>query len=417
MVESVSLDSVTELHDTLVGFVTRNTFSDTTSETRGIGAARRWIHATFTEYSEASGGRLQVFYDEFEHVLPQFLQEHFGTETYPMMNVVALLPGNTDDLRYIVSGHYDSSPAGRLTADILNDPAPGAVDDGSGTVITMELARVLSQYEFDHTLVFVGFVAEEQGLWGSDHMAQTAIDQGWDVGAVAGNDIVGNIHGGNGVTEDGYVRVFSPDPVDSKSRGWARYIEQIGGPYVDELDVRLVFRLDRFGRGGDHSRFVSRGFAGVRFSEPYEDFAHQHNAEDKAEYSSREYMTKVARLQAAVLGTVANAPRPVSMLAPGRDAETYQTNIRWVHKTVEEDIAGYKIYIRPTDTGYWQEIRDVGMPDSTEYAIGEDDNPNVTEGYEVKLDLLSIDDYIFGVSAYDRDGNESIVATVGNPSR
>ena len=417
MVDAVSLDSVTALHDALVSFVTRNTFSDTTSETRGIGAARRWIHARFTEYSEASGGRLQVFYDEFEHVLPQFLQEHFGTERYSMMNVVALLPGKTDDLRYIVGGHYDSSPSERLTADTLNDPAPGAVDDASGTVITIELARVLSQFEFDHTLVFVAFVAEEQGLWGAEHMAQMAVDEGWDIGAVIGDDIVGNIHGGNGVTEDGYVRVFSPDPVDSKSRGWARYIRQVGERYSDELDVRLVFRLDRFGRGGDHSRFVRKGFAGVRFSEPYEDFAHQHNAEDKAEYSSREFMTKVARLQAAVLGTVAQAPRPVRMLAPGRDAATYQTNIRWVHATVEEDVAGYKIYMRPTDTGYWQETRDVGMPARVQFLISEDDDPNITGGYEVKLDLRSIDDYIFGVSAYDDAGNESIVATAESPSR
>ena len=417
MVENVSLESVTELHDNLVSFVTRNTFSDTTSQARGIGAARRWIYGKFMEYSEASGGRLQVYYDSFEHVMRPEFQEHFGMETYPMMNVVALLPGKTDDVRYIIGGHYDSSPRGRLTPDIVNDPAPGAVDDGSGTVITMELARVLSKYEFDHTLMFVAFVAEEQGLWGADHMAQQALDEEWDIGAVIGDDIVGNIHGGNGITEDRYVRVFSPDPVDSKSRNWARYIHQTGNPYVSGLDVKLTFRLDRFGRGGDHSRFVRRGFAGVRFTEPYENFAHQHNPEDKAEYSSREYMTNVARLQAAVLGTVANAPKKVTMFTPGRDRATYQTNIRWIHETAENDIAGYKIYMRPTDTGYWQEIRDVGMPEWTNYEIGEDDDREITGGYEVKLDLRSIDDYIFGVSAYDTGGNESIVATVESPSR
>ncbi len=417
MINQVSLDSLTDLHDTLVSFVTRNTYSDTLSETKGIGAARRWIYNTFQEYSDANGGRLQVYYDTFEHVIPEHLQEHFGLEEYPMRNVVALLPGKTDDLRYIVNGHYDSSPSEDLTPENLNDPAPGADDDGSGTVITMELARVLSAYEFDHTILFVAFVAEEQGLWGADHMAQTALDEEWDVAAVIGNDIVGNIHGGNGVTEDRYVRVFSPDPVDSKSRNWARYIQQTGGPYVPELDVRLVFRLDRFGRGGDHSRFVRRGYAGVRFSEPYENYAYQHNEHDKAEYTSREYMTNVAKIQTAVLATAANAPRKVWMLTPSRDRETYQTIIRWTHETDEDDIAGYKIYIRPTDTGYWQEIRDVGIPEWIDYAIGEDDDRDIPQGYEVKFDYRSIDDYVFGVSSYDRDGNESVVATVENPSR
>lgn len=414
IVSKVSLDNVVAMHDRLVGFETRNFFSDTTSNTRGRGAARRWIYSKFKEFETISGGRLQVYYDNYDQPPTRRIaakMEELGEETHRLVNVVAVLPGRTDNVRYIVNGHYDSIPRNGRDGETT---APGANDDASGTVVMMELARVLSQYEFDHTLMFVADDGEEQGLLGAHHMAQTAVDENWQIGGVFADDIVGNIHGGNGVTDDSAVRVFSPGPVDSKSRQWARFAKFVGEAYSPQLKVNLVFRLDRFGRGGDHRAFVDRGFPGARFTELNENFAHQHgDNNDTKEFVSREYMTKVARLQAAVLAYAGNAPINVSNVRVSRDRSDYGTWIRWQHNTLETDIAGYKIFIRKTDSAYWQEVVDIGAVEKSVWTFGRGATQREVEGFSTKLYHRSIDDYIFGVAAYDRDGYIGIVTVTG----
>ncbi|MFC1514122.1 M28 family peptidase, partial [candidate division KSB1 bacterium] len=294
----------------------------------------------------------------------------------------------------------------------ITSSQPGANDDASGTIITMELARVLSQYEFDHTLLFVANIDEEHGLTGANHMAQMALDEGWEIGGVIADDIVSNIHGGNGIINNSAVRVFSPDPVDSKSRHWARYCKYVGEPYAPEIKLNLVFRLDRYGRGGDHSTFVRRGFPGIRFTELNEDFAHQHGVHvDLTEFMSREYMHSVARIQAAIMSSAGLAPRPVVLQNPSRDRSDYSTRLVWTHDTQETDIAGYRVFIRKTDSGYWQEIIDVGMPEKTVRTRGRGENRREEEVFQVNLKHRSIDDYIFGMAAYDKDGNISLVST------
>jgi Zn-dependent M28 family amino/carboxypeptidase len=411
IVSKVSLEIMSEMHDQICSFETRNTFSDTVSQTRGIGAARRWIYGKFQEFSEASGGRLKVYYDEFDQELTGRLEaakKKFGVDTWPMVNVVAVLPGKTDDLRFIVNGHYDTIPSDSLDGRTTN---PGANDDASGTIATLELARVLSQYEFDHTLIFAADDAEEHGLLGAQHMARTAVDEKWEIGGVIADDMIGNVLGGNGISNDSAIRVFSPGPADSQSRHFARYAKFIGEAYTPELKVKMIFRLDRFGRGG-HSAFIDRGFAGVRFTELNENFANQHGDNtDTIDKMSRQYMYKVTKMQAAILATAAMAPKTVDVQRPARDRSDYSTVLRWTHNTLEKDIAGYKIFIRQTDCGYWQEIVDIGTVEKKNIQTRRGE----TEVYETKLYFKSVDDYIFGVAVYDRDGNISIVSTYQEP--
>ncbi len=420
IVSKISYDNIVEMHDILCSFETRNTFSDTVSSTRGIGAARRYIYKKFKEFSDANGGRMKVYFDAFDHELTgrtRAVAERTGQNTYRMVNVVAVLPGKTDDLRFIINGHYDTIPIPSKGLDGVT-PNPGANDDASGTVVTMELARVLSQYKFDHTLVFAAFVAEEQGLLGAHHMAQTAEDEGWEIGGVVGDDMVGSIEGGNGIIDGSGVRVFSQGPEDSIHRHFARYCKYVGEPYAPELKLNMIFRNDRFGRGGDHSAFVRRGFTGIRFTELNEYFERQHGTNvDLVEFTSREYMTKVARLQSAFLASAASAPRAITLARPSRDRADYGTVLRWQHETKEKDIAGYKVFIRRTDSGYWQEVIDIGKQEKKIITRRTRQGENTYEAFETKLFYRSIDDYIFGIAAYDTEGNTGIVATYIEPQR
>ncbi|MFC1514121.1 M28 family peptidase [candidate division KSB1 bacterium] len=418
IVSKISLENVKEMHDKIVSFETRNVFSDTLSDTRGRGAAWRWIFGKYNEFKSTGSDRLNVYYDAFDQEptsrIAGKLQE-LGEETHRLVNIVAMLPGKTDDIRYIVMGHFDTMPRNGRDGETTN---PGANDDASGTIITMELARVLSQYEFDHTLMFIANDAEEQGLLGAHHIAQMALDEGWTIGGMITDDIIGNIWGGNGVINNSAVRVFSPDPIDCISRHWAKYAKYVGEPYVPGLKINLVFRLDRYGRGGDHRPFAERGFPGIRFTEMNEDYSRQHGDNvDTIEFVSREYMTQVARLQAAILANAANAPKVVTMMNPGRDRSDYSTRIRWTHDTEENDIAGYKVFIRKTDSMYWQEIIDAGMAEKQVLSSGRGVSAQQREVFQVNLMHRSIDDYIFGVSAYDNEGYESQVSTYIAPVR
>ncbi|HYE74950.1 MAG TPA: M20/M25/M40 family metallo-hydrolase, partial [Blastocatellia bacterium] len=307
----------------LVSFGTRHTLSDTKSETRGIGAARRWIKSEFERYSRESGGRLQVSEDAF-------IQQPVQRVPQPtkLINIVATLPGTQAESRdriYVVSGHYDSCVCTQSLTDATTD-APGANDDASGTAAVMEMARVMSKYEFDATIVFMTVPGEEQGLLGAAHWAEEAKKNGLNIAAMFTNDIIGNTSGGNGVHNNQRVRVFSEGVSsaeseaeararqsvggenDSPSRQLARYIKEIGERHVPNFDVTLIFRRDRYGRGGDHIPFLQRGYAAVRFTEPNEDFTRQHQTVreengikygDVPEMVDFAYVAQVTRINAA----------------------------------------------------------------------------------------------------------------------
>lgn len=398
---AISMDSIRANLTRLVGFGTRNTFSDTVSEKRGIGAARQWIHRTFSRYSRNSGGGLQVSFDYFDQPLEGRAAGEAKLSSVRTANVIAMLPGKRDNIMYIVGGHFDSMNGSRYDGKV---DAPGANDDGSGTAVVLELARVMSQYEFDHTLVFVAFTGEEQGLWGSYHLAKRAKEEGWQVGGMITNDIVGNTLGGEGQRENGYVRCFSPDPEDSPSRHFARFAKKQVEFFVPEMHVEMVFRLDRFGRGGDHRPFTENGFAGLRFSEPHEFFARQHTADDRLDYVDFDYIARVARVNAATLACLADAPMLPQLVMINRDPETYETVLSWRSDEPSASLEGFKIFMRETGERYWQEERTIAVPVQTHV-------PNFGKVYQTRLRGRSIDQYIFGLATLGKNGRESVAAT------
>src|SRR5829696_2913212 len=320
----------------LVAFGTRNTLSEQNDPKRGIGAARDWLYAEFLKAAEASNGRMTVEKQSYE----QQKAQRVPAPTI-VTNIVATLKGSqpeATDRIYVVSGHYDS---------MCNSPtdakcdAPGANDDASGTAAVLEMARVMAKYEFDATIVFMAVAGEEQSLLGSTYFADQARQKNWNIDAMFTNDIVGNTLGGNGVRDRGTVRVFSEGvpsnetPAeattrrsvggenDSPSRQLARFIKETAAVYLKDFRVQLVYRRDRYGRGGDHIPFLERGFAAVRFTEPNEDYTHQHQNVrtekgtvygDLPEFVDFAYVAQVARVNAAALAALALAPaRPIGV--------------------------------------------------------------------------------------------------------
>ncbi|RYF47733.1 MAG: M20/M25/M40 family metallo-hydrolase, partial [Cytophagaceae bacterium] len=327
MLDEVSSKNIETIVRKLVSFKTRHTLSDTVSKTEGIGAARNWIKAEYTRYAAASNGRMKVEFDVF--VQPQGRRLSKATT---MKNVLATLKGtDTADHRvYIISGHYDSRATKAMDSVSF---APGAVDDASGTAVSMELARVMAKRSFPATIIFMAVVGEEQGLYGSTNVAKRAKTQGWQVDAMLNNDIVGNTYGmETGLKDNRSVRIFS-DGVptaatekeitvlkslggenDGTSRQLARYVKEIGERYVDQLDVRLIYRTDRYLRGGDHLPFLEQGFAAVRITEMNEDFNRQHqdvrkengiDYGDLPDFADYDYIQKVARMNLSVLANLA----------------------------------------------------------------------------------------------------------------
>lgn len=399
LVDSISPERIRMLIDRLAGFETRHTLSDTVSTTRGIGAARRWIHQYFREASP----RLQVSYDV--HQIPEG-----GRITRPveLRNVVAVLPGRSPRRVYI-SGHYDTvarpaQPGAGFDWNNGDLPSPGANDDGSGTALTMELARVLARsgIEFDATLVFIALAGEEQGLIGAEAHARAAAEAGVVIEAVLNNDIVGGSVSGNGRADSRTVRVFSEGPEDSPSRQLARYIRDVAARYVPDQTVRLIARHDRFGRGGDHTAFNQAGYPGVRFSEATENYSRQHTVDDTPEGVDPAYLARNTMVNAAVAASLALAPaapavnsaRGGPMLGRGRTG--YDATLRW---EASPGAVGYRVVWRDTWASDWQHTRVVG---------------NVTS---VALPGVSIDDYVFGVAAIGPDGHESLVSAYVNPPR
>ena len=336
-------------------------------------------------------------------------------------NVIATLRGRVHPERYIViSAHYDSLSLVRKRTSTETDEerasidadattgqklAPGATDDASGTAAVLELARIMSRYEFDKSIMFIAFSAEEVGLLGSKAYAAEAKEKKIAIEAVLNNDIIGSTVSGNGRMESAMVNVYSDGPEDSASRAMARYTKEIGERYVPSMRVNLVFRRDRFGRGGDHTSFADAGFAAVRVTTPAENYSHQHNATDTLENASVPYIAKVTKINGAVLASLALAPEaPVltedirrnsglwrmPMLTRGKSG--YDAVLRWKLPEPEPDIAGYAVEIRETIAPLWQRELYVGNVDK--YTIQD----------------LSIDDVVIGVRAIDKDGNASLVS-------
>jgi hypothetical protein len=412
IVEEVSAQRIETIIRKLVSFGTRSSLSETQSDTRGIGAARRWIKGYLDEC--AKGTPLQVAFDT--HHIESAVRVPRPTD---FVNVVSTLPGTQAESRdriYIVSGHYDSMPSSPTDGE---KDAPGANDDASGTAVSMELACVMSKYKFDATIIFMAVSGEEQGLLGSTGFAKAAKAKGLDIAGMFTNDIVGNTRGADGSVDRSRVRLFAQgvpplkelaDPViaalrtsgenDLPTRQLARYVKEAAERHVPDIKVDVVWRRDRYLRGGDHFPFLDAGYAALRFTEPSEDWRHQHQDVrvadgvqfgDLPEFVDFAYVAQVARVNGAALASLALGP---SMPA---DAEMENlrleadTTLRW-KPNPEPDVAGYRIVWRETTSPAWQHSLDVG---------------SVTRHTLVGV---SKDSFIFGVQAYDRDGNLSVAA-------
>jgi hypothetical protein len=407
---SISEQRLAQLLRTLVGFGTRNTLSDTASPTRGIGAARQWI---FDELRRSSR-KLQVSFDS--HRLKKGAGNGRITRSVELRNVVAVLPGRTAR-RIYVSGHYDSLnlvPEGQLALNRgvtaprpreLNPDvdAPGANDDGSGTVLVMELARVFAEsgIDFDATLVFMAVAGEEQGLLGARAHARRARETHLPVQAIFNNDIVGGAAGGDGTTDATSIRLYSEGPDDSPSRSLALFTARVATRYVPAHTVRLLARRDRYARGGDHTAWNLEGFAAVGFRESRENYARQHGPGDTIEGVSFEYLARNARVNAAAMAVLALAPPPPSITnARGvpqidRRPSGYDARLRW---TASPGAAGYRVVWRRAWAQDWENEAVVGA---------------VTEW---GLPKANIDDVVYGVAAIGPGGHESTVTAYVPPA-
>ena len=409
-IRQVSAERLQQTVDKLVSFGTRSTLSaqdeDSIKAGKGIGAAREWIKAEFERYSKECGGCLEVKTDSF-------LEQPADRIPKPtqITNVYAVLRG-TDPKQaeriVLVTGHYDSRNSDNANA---TDPAPGANDDGSGTAVSLECARVLSRMKFPATIIFLTVAGEEQGLNGSKHFAEMAKQQGWKLEAVLNNDIVG---GDRSPQQDvSVVRVFSEGvpaaaseaeirriralggESDSPSRELARYVAEVGRTYLGSVKPLLVFRLDRFLRGGDHYSFNQQGFAGVRFTEFREDYNHQHQnvrTENGIEYGDLpkfvnfDYVAEVVRLNAATLASLASGPAPpakVKMLTKELENDTHLT---W---EASAEAASYEVVWRATSSPDWEHVQTV-------------------TGATSAVLKVSKDNVIFGLRAVDSKGHRSL---------
>jgi len=411
IVSAVSAERLKANDTALVGFGTRHTLSQTTSDMRGIGAARRWVKAQFEEISHSCGGCIQVITPS--KVMTGTDLPEQGVE---IMDIVAIQKGTSDPNRYVVmTAHLDSR-----VANIMNytSNAPGADDDGSGVSALIETARVLSKYRFSASIVYSADSGEEQGLYGGKIIAEYAKSHHWDVETDVNNDMIGNSQGTNSVLDNIHVRIFSEGispnitaaeikymyyhggEVDSPARQVARYMAVLCNKYVPNLKVMLMYRDDRFGRGGDQMRFDALGFPAVRVTEAQENFTRQHNDVkmiDGVQHGDLlsgvdfEYARKITALDAVTLASLAWAPPPPPAVAIS-GAVTTDTHVSW---KPAQDAGGYRIYWRATSALLWINSEYVG--DVTQHT----------------LKNISIDNYFFGVASISRDGFESPVTFPG----
>ena len=412
--KAVSAERIGQDIQTLVNFGTRHTLSETQSPTRGIGAARRWIKAEFERISKQCGGCLEVI--EVSDVISGEKRIPNPTE---VVNIIAIQRGAVEPNRMVMmSGDIDSRVSDVM--DFTSD-SPGANDNASGVAGTLEAARVLSQYRFNGSIVYAALSGEEQGLFGGKILAAYAKKQGWKVHGVLNNDMIGNITGINGVTDNTTARIFSEGTrvtetkeqarvrrftggeVDSASRNLARYIDNIADRYIPNLDTMLVYRLDRFGRGGHHRPFNDVGFAAVRIMETNEHYDRQHQdlrTENGRVYGDTidgvdfEYAAKLTALNAVSMASMAWAPAPPSKVKISGAVEA-STHFTW-QQSNDPTIAGYRIYWRYTSEPQWQFSRDVGKVN------------------QATLENIVIDNYTFGVAAISQDGLESPVVFPGD---
>ncbi|MBT8146407.1 MAG: M28 family metallopeptidase [Gammaproteobacteria bacterium] len=411
IVADVSAQRIQQDIESLVSFGTRHTLSETQSDTRGIGAARRWIKAEFDEISAACGGCLEVFY------VGNFI---YGTNRIPdpvqVVDVVALQRGTLDPDRIVLmSGDIDSRVSDSMN---FTDQSPGANDNASGMAGVLEAARVLSKYQFNSTIAYVGLSGEEQGLHGGAILAEFARTNDWNLDAVLNNDMIGNITGVNGVTNNTTARVFSEGTryveteaearqrrfqggeVDSPSRNLARYIDELADRYVPNLDVMMIYRLDRFGRGGHHRPFNEAGFPAVRIMETNENYTQQHQDirvengiayGDVIEHVNFDYAAKLTSLNAVTLASLAWSPAPPANVSI-RGQVSPDTTLSW------DPVPGatsYRLHWRLTTSSTWDYAREVG--DVTEFT----------------LENVVIDNYFFGVSSVSAEGIQSPVVFPG----
>lgn len=411
LLKEVSAKNIEEYDRKLVSFGTRNTNSAQDDPNRGIGAARDWIFEEFKRISEACDGcldvRLQTYLQEPRNRVPKAIN---------ISNVIATLKGTSDpDRIYVVSGHYDS---------MCSDPAdgecdaPGANDDASGTSAVIEMARVMSKKRYDATIVFMAVAGEEQGLLGATHFAEEAKKAGMNIEAMFTNDIIGGVKTFKDRPDRNTVRVFAEGVPsdetereaglrrsvggenDSAARQLGRYVKETADLYSPDFKVNLIYRRDRYLRGGDHIPFLERGYAAVRFTEPHEDYTHQHQNVrtedgvfygDTPEFIDFGYIANVTKVNIAALASLALAP-PIPKEAGVVLARlTNDTDLKWAASTAE-DIAGYEIVWRETTDPFWTHSRFVG---------------NVTS---YTMENMSKDNWFFGIRAVDKDGYRSPVA-------
>ena len=393
IIHEISKENVEEILRKLESFQTRHVFSSD-KEGFGIKASADWIHEQFTGASP----RLNVFFDDYD--LPE--QGRISREI-TMRNVVAVLPGREtgeNERIFLVNAHYDSyarSSGEQASRDNFDNFAPGVNDDSSGVAALIEMARVLAPYEFDATIYFAAFAGEEVGLVGSTLLAARLKNEEKNINGVITLDMIGNIEGGNGLIDNKRMRVFSDGPADSPSRQLARYTKKIGGQFFPSAEIDCIFRADRFGRGGDHTPFVLEGWAGIRMMEANENYSRQHTVNDTLENMSVDYCTRNIRIVASILSSLAAAPPAPSINSErgrpllGRGESGYDAQLRW-NPVSADNLAGYKVYWRKTSAALWE----------NEILVG-----NLTE---FTLEKVTIDEYVFGVSAVDKDGNESLIS-------
>ncbi|RKF03525.1 peptidase M28-like protein [Tenacibaculum lutimaris] len=410
IINTVSADRIKADITTLTNFGTRHTLSDTISNTRGIGAARRWIKSEFNKISSDCNNCLEVFYQK------DFVKKGTNsriTKDVWVVNVVAIQKGTKYPNNYIVmSGDIDS----RISdPNNYTDDAPGANDNASGMAGTIEAARVLSNYNFENSIIYVGLSGEEQGLFGGKGLATYAKEKNWNIVGVMNNDMIGNIKGVDGVIDNRTFRIFSePVPpteterqrkarrfyggeVDGISRQLARYIYKTTKTYMPEMNPKMIYRLDRFGRGGHHRPFNDAGFAGIRIMEAHENYTQQHQdirTENEIEYGDRlkfvnfDYAKKLTAVNAINLASIAAAPPSPKNVGIGGIVEA-SAKLQW---DKVDGAKGYKIYWRDTTSPTWDHFKYV---------------ENTTE---FTLDGIVLDNYFFGVSAVGKNGHESIVS-------
>ena len=409
IIENISSAKLEENIRILANFGTRHTLSDTLSETRGIGAARRWIKNEFESISKDCGNCLDVFYQK-----NYFTPKDGDRIVKPVWinNVLAIQKGKTHPNRFIImSGDIDSR-----ISDPTNytDDSPGANDNASGMAGTIEAARVLSEYTFENSILYVGLAGEEQGLYGGKGLAKHAKEKGWEIIGVLNNDMIGNIKGVDGIIDNRSFRIFSePVPanetenernsrrfyggeVDGISRQLARYVNKNVKKYMPEMNPIMIYRLDRFGRGGHHRPFNDLGFAGIRIMEAHENYVMQHQDirlengiayGDVIEGVNFNYAKKLTSVNAINLASLAWAPPSIKKLSIGGIVEA-SVKFSW-EKIQDPNVIGYKIYWRDTTSPIWQNERFVG-----------DINKYTLKG-------VVIDNFYFGIATVGRNGYES----------